>query len=113
MEMEERTMTTPPSKLVETPRVNELFDRHVQENQHCASSERAALAYQQVDELLSLTRQLEAALAQSQNEVAESRHRLRALLEGLEAKEIDTALDLAPATLRVLGMRIARAAKLS
>src|SRR5258708_38684421 len=84
-------MIPPPSKLVETPRVNELFDRHVQENQHCASSERAALAYQQVDELLSLARQLEAALAQSQKERDEHLWTARARANQLEQSQNEVA----------------------
>lgn len=50
-----------------TPRVDELFDRHVQENQHCAPSERQHLAVQQVKELLELARQLERDLSEARD----------------------------------------------
>lgn len=57
--MSEQAMT-PQS---DTPLTNELFDRHCEENRHCAESERHHLAVQQVKELLEHARNLELRLS--------------------------------------------------
>lgn len=75
----------------------------------------AICAYADYIRMMKLARSLERRLAQAQTRIGElekGEERLRALMEGLEVKEIDTALGLDPATLNVIGIRIARAAKL-
>lgn len=78
----------------DTPKTDALFDHHVQENQHCAASERYHLAVQQVKELLDHARQLERALSEANEALMMkaqqcSAERLRANAAELELRKRD------------------------